>query len=102
MTINITKGNICRKIVVGDVVKLGRCLVEKLENITEEDIEYIVGIICFVPTSEEYLDIRLGDGLEFDTIKFKKHKNFGSFENTEYYGYMYEIDKENQVYISIL
>lgn len=79
---------------------------KKLEDITEDDIEYIVGIICFIPTNEEYLDIRLGDGLEFDTIQFKRSKYkpsiYSSFEDAEYYGYMYEIDKENQVYFSIL
>lgn len=102
MAIKITKGINDRDIILGDIVKLGRCLILNINNATKQNIEYVVGVVCEIPDTEEYINIRLeknGTVLQFfrQDIKPRIHSSFKGVKNNDW---LYQIDVETNIYWS--
>ena len=107
MSIRVKKGDFEGSLIVGDIVKLERCLLEDVEDLTQEKIEDILGIIVYIPEKEDYIDIRLGDNASvYDTIRFHrretKPKICSSYSETKYNGYLYNIHRDNQLHFTVL
>jgi len=104
MPIHISRKEFERKIVIGDVVKIARCLEKELRTIDVEKIEYIVGIVSKIHENEEYIDINIDHENKDYIIRFlRKDKNINKvifhspFLGVFNDGYFYEIDNETNI-----